>query len=287
VASTWGIIGCGEAGSTFAAHLSRQDGINVMITDPALELARLGGTSAQIVEDVPSLVRSADICLSLVTPNAALQVARAAAAAWRQGLFVDLNSVSPAEKRQMTALFPAGGFVGGAILGSIAGEGAASRVVLDGPSAAQAEMLLNSAGFRSRAISAVPGAAAAMKLCRSIFMKGIECLLVETILAASEFEITDAVLASVEDTLEGYGFGPMVEMLVTTHAVHCERRSEEMRRVTDMLSAMGLPNAMSAASITLLSMSAATGLTRHVGGVLPSSSGVVIEYLKRSYKEKG
>jgi 3-hydroxyisobutyrate dehydrogenase-like beta-hydroxyacid dehydrogenase len=197
-----------EGGSTFAAHLSRQDGMSLVITDPALDRARLDGISAQIVENVPTAVRNAEVCLSLVTPNAAFLVAREAAGAWRQGLFVDLNSVSPAEKRQMAGLFPAGAFVGGAILGSIAGDGAASRVVLDGPSATQAESLLNSAGVRSQAISAAPGAAAAMKLCRSIFMKGIECLLLETMLAASEFQITDAVLASVEEMLGASGSGP-------------------------------------------------------------------------------
>jgi hypothetical protein len=78
----------------------------------------------------------------------------------------------------------------------------------------------------------------------------------------------------------------MVEMLVTTHAVHCDRRAEEMQRVAGMLSAMHLPHAMSEASRAFLSMSGATSVPRHFRGALPSSSGAVIQYLQRSYKEK-
>src|ERR1700730_7944194 len=124
---SWGIIGFGEAGSAFASHLSRQSGCVLVITDPVLNQKdrpevfrrRLDGINAEIVPDIPALMRSSDISLSLVTAGVALEVARTAAASWEKGLYVDLNSVSPVEKQQMAALFPPGAFVGGAILGSI------------------------------------------------------------------------------------------------------------------------------------------------------------------------
>lgn len=292
MANTWGIVGFGEAGSTFAAHLARLEGAHVVITDPVLtrmpgneRFARLNGVQAAVVDDIRALVSCADLCLSLVTPKSAMDAARAAASAWRDGLYIDFNSVSPAEKMKMAALFPRNAFVGAAILGSIAGEGSATRLALDGPAAGQAEALLNAAGFFSKAIGNHLGSAAALKMCRSIFMKGIECLLVETMLAAEEYQITTAVLESIRDTVQKYGFEPMVEMLITTHAVHCGRRSDEMEGVAAMLTEMHLPNIMSSASRAVLASSAKMGLTAHFRGALPSDSHSVIAILKQSYAE--
>ena len=90
----WGIIGFGEAGSTFAAHLATRDGIHLVVTDPVLtrmsaqeRRAKLNDTHAEIVDDIPALVSRADLCLSLVTPRAAMDAARTAASAWRDGLY--------------------------------------------------------------------------------------------------------------------------------------------------------------------------------------------------------
>jgi 3-hydroxyisobutyrate dehydrogenase-like beta-hydroxyacid dehydrogenase len=292
-AQLWGIIGFGEAGSTFASHLSRQSGCALVITDPVLNQKdrpesfrrRLNGITAQIVPDIPALMRSSDVSLSLVTPRVALDVARTAAAFWEKGLYVDLNSVSPVEKQQMAALFPPGVFVGGAILGSIAGEGAASKLVLDGPSADRAHALLQAGGFNSTAISEILGSAAALKLCRSIFMKGIECILVEALLAGSSFKIADSVLESIESTLNTFGFRPMVEMLVTTHAAHCARRADEMRQVAAMLAELKLPNVMSDASREFLCRSSSSGIIGNFEGAAPERSSLVIDYLKHFYVE--
>ncbi len=289
----WGIIGFGEVGSAFGAHLL-QGAAKVYVTDPRLtggpseDGARVkpAGTSAEVVDDIPTLVSQSEICLSVVTPGAAMEVARLAGAAWQNGLFIDFNSVSPLEKRQMSALFPAGAFVGGAILGSVAGEGAKARLALDGTSAERAQDLLKAASFNSVAVGRSIGSAAALKMCRSVFMKGIECVLVETLLAAAQFQMTEPVLETVEDTFRNYGFRPMVEMLVTTHALHCGRRADEMQRVAVMLSGMRLPNDMSEASSAFLSRSDSSGITQHFNGRLPASADSVIQFLEEIYREK-
>jgi len=291
---SWGIIGFGEAGSTFAAHLSRRPGYTLLITDPVLNQAdrpeplrrRLDGINAAIVPDVPALVISSDVSLSLVTPRVALDVARSAAASWKQGYYIDLNSVSPLEKQQMAALFPAGAFVGGAILGSVAGEGAGTKLALDGPSSERADALLQAGGFNSAAISATPGAAAALKMCRSIFMKGIECLSVEMLLAASSFNVSQSVLESIEGTLKTFEFRPLLDILVTTHAAHCARRSDEMQQVAAMLAELKLPNLMSDASRAFLSLSSSSGVTRRFADGPSASPGLVVDYLKQFYREK-
>lgn len=289
----WGIIGFGEAGSTFARHLLHRGETRLLATDPrfsadvtsAVNPQTTSSATVQLVPDIRTVVQNSDLCLSLVTPRAAGEVAEAAARYYTEGLFIDFNSISPMQKRQIASRFPEGVFVGGAILGSIAGEGASSQLALDGPAADRAEVVLNSVAFNCKAVSQVVGAAAALKLCRSIFMKGVECLLIETLLGAKHFQISEAVLQNLQTTFQKYGFSAMVEMLVTTHALHCGRRADEMQQVSEMLSDIPLPNIMSEASRALLSNSSSSAVTEHFGHQLPGSSEEVIRFLYGHYRE--
>lgn len=290
----WGIIGFGEAGSMFARQISGRFGKPVRVTDELLNRVpppthirqRLAGIDVEIAPDVPQLLSECDAVLSLVTPGAASAVAAEAAGAWRGGLLIDLNSVSPLAKCRMAALFPEGGFVDGAILGSVAGEGPGAPLALAGPCAGKAQALLEAAGFSSTVVGAAVGGASAVKMCRSIFMKGIECLLVETLLAAGQYGVAESVLDSIEGTFDAYGVRPMVKMLVTTHAAHCCRRSDEMRLVVNMLKELGLPSGMSEAGHLLLRNSSDLGLTAHFSSKVPERPEDVIQFLMRSYQEK-
>src|SRR5438067_1630866 len=129
----WGIIGFGEVGSTFAQHLS-EAGLPIGVFDlvllaeplPEQVRSRLAGLAIEVASGTPSLVLASDITLSLVTPAAAERVATDAAGAGGSGLFLDFNSISPAEKQSLSILFPNGRYVDGAILGSIAAEASGS-----------------------------------------------------------------------------------------------------------------------------------------------------------------
>jgi 3-hydroxyisobutyrate dehydrogenase-like beta-hydroxyacid dehydrogenase len=181
-------------------------------------------------------------------------------------------------------LFVEGAFLDGAILGSIAGEGAMTNLALAGPCAKRVSAWLRSVGLRVSVTGIHVGAASALKMCRSIFMKGIECLLVETLLASEEFKITDPVLRSIEQTFNSYGLRPMVRMLVTTHAAHCRRRADEMRSVTKMMKEIGIPRRMCKVTQDFLASSYRAGLTDHFGGMVPENFEAVIKYLRARHR---
>lgn len=290
----WGMIGFGEAGSAFARHISGELGSKVLVTDPLLNESsppehirgRLSGLKMKIIPDVPRLVASCDVVISLVTPQVASEVAAQAAAAWQQGLFIDFNSVSPLEKKRLSSLFREESYVDGSILGSIAGEGTRARLALAGPQASQAEAHLSALHFHPSVISAEVGAAAVVKMCRSIFMKGVECLFVETLIAASRFDVSESVLSSIEDTFTSYGIQSLANMLVTTHAAHCGRRSHEMQGVVTMLQEMKTPYPMSRAARDFLHSNHQAHLTDHFEESVPERSEEVIEYLNHFYQEK-
>jgi 3-hydroxyisobutyrate dehydrogenase-like beta-hydroxyacid dehydrogenase len=290
----WGIIGFGQVGYTLAKYLTAQTGGPIHVVDPLLHqdpLPRhiqgyLAQVDIQVEDEIAHLAAVCDCVLSVVTTRVAGEVARQAGAVWQQGLYIDLNSSPPDAKRQAAVHFPADSYIDGAILGAIAVEGAHTPISLAGGRATEANTLLQSVGMRTSVIGSNVGAASALKLCRSIFMKGLECLLVETLLAAREFDITEAVLDTIQESIETYTFRPLVQMLVTSHAVHCVRRAHEMEGVVAMLEGMHLPETMSVAAATLLAESGRAGLPEHVGAVAPNDPAEVLQYLTRYYRQR-
>lgn len=290
----WGIIGFGEAGSAFASHIGQGSKQSIQIVDPLLNRhplldhlrERLDRVAGKVVTDIATIARGCDVVLSLVTPRLALQVAQEAAPAWGQGLYIDFNSVAPNEKRQMADLFPAESYVDGSILGSIAGEGSATPLALGGARASEAHARLSEVGLVASVVGTEVGAASALKMCRSVFMKGLECLFVETLLAADHFSVTEPVLSSIEETVMSYGLRPLSQMLVTTHAAHCGRRREEMAGVTRMLEEIRIPSRMCQATRDFLEASFQSGVTNHFKHKVPDQTDEVIAYFRKYWGSK-
>jgi hypothetical protein len=111
-------------------------------------------------------------------------------------------------------------------------------------------------------------------------MKGLECLFVETLLAADQFGVTQPVLSSIEETVTSYGLRPLSQMLVTTHAAHCGRRREEMEGVTHMVEEIGITARMCQATRDFLEASFQSGVTNHFNHKVPDRIDEVIAYFR-------
>jgi len=283
----WGLIGFGEVGSAFGRHIARVTGKPVCLADPLLNQNpqpgyirdRLAGFEFRVLPDIPSLVDRCDVVICAVPPSSAMPAVELIAKAWSGGLCIELSSTSPNEKQRAAALFDRPDFVDGAILDSVARQGEKTPLVLAGPRAEEARELFDKLHFRTSVIGQDVGAASALKMCRSIFMKGLECLYVETLIAAGKCGISELVFGSIQETFRAYGFRPLAEMLVTTHAIHCGRRADEMDEVVSMLEDLRLPSTMTKASYKFLQASSATGVTRHFACSVPSNLEEVVAYL--------
>jgi 3-hydroxyisobutyrate dehydrogenase-like beta-hydroxyacid dehydrogenase len=289
------VIGFGEAGAAFAHHIGSRLNEPILVADPLLNQRpltehmrrRLDQLNGNVVPDVPALAAQCDVLLSLVPPDVAPQVATSATSTFAGDFFVDLNSISPPLKRSTADLFPTGRYVDGAVLGSLSTDVGGVPIALSGPRAESAHAILSSVGLRTQPIDERVGAASAVKLCRSIFMKGVECLFLETVVAASEFDAVEPVMASIEDTFNSLGFQATASMLLTSHAVHCCRRSKEMEGVCRMLEEMSLPSIMSRASEEALQTSCRSGLSNYDHGVVPANPESVVSYVSDFYKNRG
>lgn len=91
------------------------------------------------------------------------------------------------------------------------------------------------------AVSDEIGTASAIKMCRSVMIKGIEALTVECLFAARRFGAEQAVLASLDKTFPGMGWlGTQPDYLISRVAEHGRRRAAEMREVAATLREVGI-----------------------------------------------
>lgn len=251
-----GIIGYGEAGRAFGAGLVKA-GATVATYDilvPTPEGAAIRDNAA--IDGVAACatageaIAGAGIVLSLVPPDAARSVASEAARHLRAGqMFMDMNSISPREKETGAAIVEAAGarYVEAAIMEPVIENGVASEVLVAGPAAADAREFLHPYGMVLAVVGDRFGAAAAVKLCRSVIVKGIEAILVESMLAARQYGADDAVLASLQKSDPEIDWAARADYVFERVLRHGRRRAAEMRFAGEAVANAGYPPRMSKA----------------------------------------
>lgn len=240
VTMTLSLIGFGEAAQAFAADAG-WSARGFDSADRRADFARLGvtamGTSAATVAATP-------LILSLVTAASAFSAARDAAAHLSPGaIWCDMNSVAPATKRAAAVVVEAAGgrYVDCAVMAPVHPLRRGVPILLAGPHAAAAADALAAAGFTSLRVVAGPaGSAAAIKMVRSVMVKGIEALTAECIMAAHRAGVTAEVLASLGPEWAGTADYNLDRMLA-----HGIRRADEMDEVIATLIDLGVDPLMS------------------------------------------
>lgn len=256
-------IGFGEVGQTFAEGLLEQDDVrisahDILVGQPAgkrLEerAAELGVT---LHASAPAAARDAQIVISAVTASQAEPVAEAARSYLTAGqIFLDVNSAAPTTKQRAARHVEAAGahYVEGAVMAPVLKPGRKVPILAGGPRAAETAELLNGLGMNLTPVSTEHGIASAMKLCRSIIIKGLEALMVDCAAASEAWGVKDPVFASLAETFPSIDWHAAADYMRERVATHGARRSAEMREAGEMLAALGieptLANAVSDAQL--------------------------------------
>jgi 3-hydroxyisobutyrate dehydrogenase-like beta-hydroxyacid dehydrogenase len=258
------IIGFGEAGGIFGEDFARR-GIDVSVFDTLLNskghrpqmLAKARACGVRAANNFEDCVRDAELVISAVTASSTLDVAKKAAALVHAGqIFLDINSVSPETKRKAAKHFAKRSakvgnahFVEAAVMAAIPGQRLKVPMLLGGAHAEEASARLRSLGMNATALSDQVGVASAVKMCRSVIMKGLEALAVECLLAARCYGAEDKVLESLAATYAGWGWDDRLpDYLISRVAEHGLRRAAEMREVARTLHSVGITPTMSFAA---------------------------------------
>ena len=249
----WGLIGFGEAGRIIGGALAAS-GADLLVhdrvlLDPARGAALREAIAAAGARPVDDLAAFGDrnVVVSLVTPATAVLAARGFAPHAADGvLYVDLNSTAPDAKHDIDAVLGNVRVVDGVMTGGgITLDAQRIPISLAGPDAGEAADLLNGAGLNAAVVGDEIGAAAALKMLRSVVIKGMEGLWVEALLAARERGVVEPLLAMIEETLDRYSARDFATMLVTTHVAHAGRRQVEVRMSRDTVAGTGVPPLLS------------------------------------------
>ncbi len=270
-------IGFGEAGQTISRGLLGEAkpairAYDILFDDPANGGMLKGSAEAlgvAIARDHADAVREADLVFLAVTASSSLEAARSCLPGLRKGqLFLDINSVSPGRKIETAALLaPTGAaYVDVAVMAPVAPYLHKVPCLIGGPGASALAPRALALGMKMELISAEVGQASAIKMFRSIVVKGLEALLLESMLAASEYKVEARVLASLEKTFPGIDWEKLSGYMIERVVSHGKRRAAEMREVAATLEGIGLEPIMAAASAARQQWLADLGVKERLGG---------------------
>ena len=284
---TLGFIGFGEAGSTIAGGLAASGVEHLVAFDTATGDPRLGPvireraqrTGTTLVDSPAALAASAEIIFSTVTSSSALDAALAIAPSLAaRHLYADLNSVSPALKQEIDRAVGGSGarFVEVAVMAPVLPYGHRVPMLLGGPSAPLFAERMTPFGMRCEVLAATIGTAAAVKMCRSIVVKGLEALMCECVLGASRYDASAHVFASLNESFPGLDWQKLADYMIGRVVVHGERRAREMEEVAETLRAIDIDPIMAEATARRQDWSAILGLRAHFGAEGPRTAAEVV-----------
>jgi 3-hydroxyisobutyrate dehydrogenase-like beta-hydroxyacid dehydrogenase len=273
-------IGFGEAGRALAAGL-RSEGIGAIAAFDILRPA--GAEGVRMARDTVEAVRGADVIFSAVTAASNLEAARQAAPGLSGGQFyVDLNSVSPARKREAAAIVgERARFVGMAVMAPVHPLKHKTPALLSGPAAEELAALLGRCGMDVEAVGTDAGAAAAIKMVRSVMMKGLGALTLECLLAARRAGVEERVLASLAQTYPMVDWPKFADYNLERMATHGLRRAAEMRDVCETLESLGVEPALTRGTVIREQRIGEANLKGKFDGRIPEDRGAILEALLR------
>lgn len=256
------LLGFGEAARAFLAGWRREPGFaadvvafDVKTLDPATRAAKLADYAADGVtgvETTADLVVGADLVFSLVTADRAREAALSVAAGLAPGALVfDGNSCAPQTKvGSAEAIDAAGGrYVDMAVMAPVHPRLHRTPLLICGPHAAPAAEALNALSMSVEIRPGPVGSASAIKMVRSVMMKGLEALVCECVLAGRLAGVDDIVLSSLDDTYPGFDWKKRAAYMLERVMTHGPRRAAEMVEVAKTVDLLGLDGAMSRATV--------------------------------------
>lgn len=245
-------IGFGEAARAFAESLKvRAPSLSFSCYDILFDSEGPDGSVAAAARELGAKacahpddgIEQANWIVLAVTADSSFEAAQSVAGALSPGqTVVDINSVSPARKRRTAAVVNATGaaYVDMAVMAPVKPAGHRTPVLVAGALPAGFGASLRDLDFRFEIVSEEPGQATAVKMVRSVFVKGLEALTAQTLLAATKSGCYDRIMASLSTSYPGLKWPGFPEYQVERMTTHGIRRAAEMRESAATLDELGL-----------------------------------------------
>jgi 3-hydroxyisobutyrate dehydrogenase-like beta-hydroxyacid dehydrogenase len=288
-------IGFGEAGQAIASGL-REAGVETMSAWDILFPQREGEKLRQAAEangvrcagSAAEAVRGADMIISAVTAASSVEAAQSVKQHLAsQPYFLDINSVSPVRKQETAKLLgSAARYVDVAVLAPIYPARHQTPMLLAGAHAETVAPELAGLTMRVSVAGSEIGAAAAIKMVRSVMIKGIEALTLECFLAASRAGVIDEVATSMKNNYPGLDWTKIVPYNLERMAAHGERRAAEMEEVADTLRELGVEPLMTMATVKRQREMGQIGKQQSVRSSLPQDRTAILNAISAAARDR-
>ena len=242
------LIGYGEVGRILAedlrsaGHVVSAFDVKLPDGDEAMR-AHAGRHGVTLAPSHGEAVATAELVISAVTARRTVEAARSCAGTLSPGaFFLDFNSASPGAKRAAAQPITrqGGRYVEGAVMTAVPPHRLKVPLLLGGPHAAALAPVLRDLGFAPQVGSSELGVASATKMCRSVMIKGLEAMVIESFTAARRYGVEDAVIASLGETFPGVDWERQATYFFQRVIEHGRRRGEEMHEAAGTVREAGL-----------------------------------------------
>jgi 3-hydroxyisobutyrate dehydrogenase-like beta-hydroxyacid dehydrogenase len=278
-------IGFGEAGQAIASGL-RETGIERVaawdILFPEQPGTKLKEAAESLGVRVASSARDAthetDMIISAVTAASSVDAARSVASDLAGNpYYLDINSVSPGRKQETAKLLGARArYVDVAVIAAIHPARHRTPLLLSGPHAEGISPLLHEMDMQFSVVGPEVGSAAAIKMIRSVMIKGMEALTLECFLAAARAGVLEEVTVSLKNNYPTLDWAKIADYNLERMASHGERRAAEMEESAATLRELGLDPLMVESTVKRQREMGAIGKKESVRETLKSGRAVML-----------
>ncbi len=241
------VLGLGEAGSAIAADLAAAGAV-VRGFDPRVPAAAVPGVT-ECAGDADA-ARGSAVVISLTCAHEAEGALSAALPGLPPGaIYADLNTASSGLKVALAERAAAAGiaFADVALMSPVPGNGLRTPMLVSGPGAERFARLVGGLGASVDVLAGPPGAAAARKLVRSVYYKGLAAAVTEALRAAGAAGCEDWLRDNIRQELAGASAATL-DRLEQGSVRHAVRRTDEMAAAAELLRQLGVPPRVAEAS---------------------------------------
>jgi 3-hydroxyisobutyrate dehydrogenase-like beta-hydroxyacid dehydrogenase len=231
-------------------------------------------------------VRETDMVISAVTAASSVDAARSVAPHLSgRPYYLDINSVSPGRKQETANLLGDGArYVDVAVVAAIHPARHRTPMLISGAHAEEISPLLHELEMQLTIVGPEIGSAAAIKMIRSVMIKGIEALTLECFLAASRAGVLEEVTASLKNNYPTLDWAKIADYNLERMASHGERRAAEMEESAATLRELGLDPLMVESTVKRQREMGAIGKQKTVRETLESGRAAMLNAINAVVK---
>lgn len=260
-------IGFGEAAYNIAAGLKEEGFTSMAAYDNMADDPKRGELIHKRASEVgvplitlEEAIEKGEFIASLNSAKVAYSVAESIIPHLKNGqVYIDFNSANPDVEVRIDGIKRAEGvlFCDAGVMGTVPGNRHKVPMYLTGDGSQVFYDSFSKYGMKLTILDAPAGGSSAIKMLKSVVMKGLPQLMFESFEAADKYGVLDTLVKSLASSLEGKTVEKLADTFIARTMIHAERRAAEMRDVVATLEKAGVDASMTEATVRKLDVLAA------------------------------